>query len=80
MCDGNNCPLQQAFVKVPLHLAGDATDRMKLLMPVCFLNEEAKINFLPGCDPGPTEFRGNFFHGCSGHWFQSQFSQWKVAN
>lgn len=45
MCDGSNCLLQQAFIKVPLHLAGDATDRMKLLMLVCFLNEEAKINF-----------------------------------
>lgn len=45
MCDGNNCLLQQPFVKVPLHLTGDATDRMKLLIPICFVNEEAKINF-----------------------------------
>lgn len=45
MCDGSNCPLQQAFVKVPLYLAGDTADRMELLMPIQFLNEEAKINF-----------------------------------
>lgn len=45
MCDGSNCLLQQALVKVPLHLAGDATDRMKLLMPIYFLNEEGKFNF-----------------------------------
>lgn len=71
---------KQAFFKVPLHLAGDATDRMKLLMPIYFLNEEAKINLLPECDPGPTEFHGSFFHGCSGHWLWSQFLQWKLAN
>lgn len=45
MCDGNNGRLEQAFVKVPLHLARDATDRMKLLMPIYFLNEEEKIHF-----------------------------------
>lgn len=45
MCDGNNCLLQQDFIKVLLHLAGDATDRVKLLIPIYFLNEEAMIIF-----------------------------------
>jgi len=80
MCVGNSCLLQQAFVKVPLCLAGDVTYRMKLLTPLYFLNEEAKINFSPGYDPGPTEFCGNFFHGCIHYWLWSQFSQWKLAN
>lgn len=37
-------PLTAGFVKVPLLISGDATDRSKLLMPIYFLNKEAKIN------------------------------------
>lgn len=43
MYDGNNCFVQQAFIKVLLHLIGDTADRMKLLIPIWFSNEETKV-------------------------------------
>ena len=43
MYDGNNCFVQQAFIKVLLHLIGDTADRMKLLIPILFSNEETKV-------------------------------------
>lgn len=64
MYDGNNCFVQQAFIKVLLHLTGDTADRMKLLIPIWFSNEETKviiiIVFFTWSAPKPIVLCGRF--------------------
>lgn len=67
MNDGTNCFLQQAFIQVLLHLTEDTTDRMKLLMPIWFSNEETKIIIIvvvvvvfTWSAPKPIELHGEF--------------------
>lgn len=63
MYNGNNCFVQQAFIKVLLHLTRDIADRMKLLMPIWFSNEEIKISIIivfTWSAPGPIVLCGRF--------------------
>lgn len=66
MYDGTNCFVPQAFIQVLLHLTGDTTDRMKLLMPIWFSNEETKIIIIiiiivfTWSAPRPIELHGKF--------------------
>lgn len=46
-----------------MHISGDATDKRKLLMPIYFLNKEAKIYLQPAFDPGPAESYREFSMG-----------------